>query len=367
MAVSKDPLTRISPLSQSLNVANSVWANAIAAVSGSQKHDEVSDGYFQQVGRAAGIVSVALRQSNIHLSRTPIGANILNLARSDPGASLALWAFSITPVMGELPNYGPQAIMPFWQAAAKMFTLLTTSSSASVHEQSALRSSVEAKAARDEILEIQNASTKAIADATIRLTEIIGSGTNDLRDTVREFKEQGDEALKEARTEWIALRRTYDLQLKTRAPYNYWRSKRIVHQRAAQSWGRAFSWTVGLGTLVLALIGICFALYASAKFEPPYILPLTCIGVPAFLLLWIARLTNRKYNDHLLRSEDAYERATMVKMLLALTRKSDSESAVSDAERAVMVTALFRPGPGLNAEDSPSVSILDHVLKAQRP
>lgn len=362
----KDPLSRPSPLEQSLSFARGVWNQAMQALgSETAAEEQGTDEEFQKASRAASYLADSLRLTKLHISRTPIGANILNLSKLDVSASVALWGLSISPVMGEISNYGPQALVPFWQSISRVLLLLSTTSAATVHEDAALRSRIEAQAARDQIIDIQDQTRVAAFDATNRLGEAIRTSNDKLRDEIESFLTAKEEALAESKAEWVALRKTYDLKLKTAAPYNYWKMKRVYHQRSAKRWGEVFAQLLVFGPVLLAGVSAIF-ISSNAKFEPPYILPISCLAVPAFAILWAARLSNRKYNEEQLRAEDANERATMVKTLLALTRKDQSDSDIADAEMAIMLTALFRPGPGLNAEDSPAVSILETALKSIR-
>jgi len=264
-----------------------------------------------------------------------------------------------------LANYGYRPLGAALRAIADTVPSAVASDVAERNIQDAARSAAEARRHLDDSVRANEQRDDSSKVALAHMQDLAERTRGDTATLLRGSRRQVRELKDEFRSEWKALKRTYDLKLKTAAPYNYWKIKRVHHQRSAKRWGQVFSQTLVFGPILLAGVSAIFVA-SNAKFEPPYILPISCLAVPAFTILWAARLANRKYNEEQLRAEDANERGTMVKTLLALTRKDQSDSDIADAEMAIMLTALFRPGPGLNSEDSPAVSVLETALKAIR-
>jgi hypothetical protein len=78
-------------------------------------------------------------------------------------------------------------------------------------------------------------------------------------------------------------------------------------------------------------------------------------------VLWIAKLLVRVYFDERYRGQDAFERAKMAQTYVALTH----ENLVSPAERAIVLTSLFRSTNESGRTDDGGPETLHQALLAR--
>lgn len=217
--------------------------------------------------------------------------------------------------------------------------------------------------ALDQRLESFEASSSQLSEnSTNQFSGLLEASEKSASDQRAEFSE-----------EWIKLRATYDRELKLRAPREYWKDKFADHDLAAKSWRKAFFWTAAFSAGVIAL---AMSSLVREWIQVPvslksfgWIVPAGVVGIPAFLALWLLRLCGRQWSDHLLRREDSRERVVMIETFLAISRDSDSPGAVTDtAQLGLVLSSIFRPGPGLANDDSPPAGVIDALLSrmAQR-
>lgn len=295
-------------------------------------------------------------------SKSTIGNAVLALADTAPDFSLWMaLAYSSPHVNDSFRNVDQQRSRWFWSTLTTGLLALVQSVPTKQREATAKKASLDAETHADSAAQSASDARKAADDAQRSIDELIAKATSVAGDVARQAKERSRVQLGVVREEWGTLKRTYNLKMQTRAPYTYWRQKQVNHGIVAKAWMRTFALALALGALAVSLgAGL---IIASGPFGPwPWVAPAVCLGVPAFASLWVARLANRQYTANVLRAEDAGERAVMVRTLLALSEKSDR--VAGDAEFLTMVSALFRPGPGLATEDSPAVGALDAAVKA---
>jgi hypothetical protein len=102
----------------------------------------------------------------------------------------------------------------------------------------------------------------------------------------------------------------------------------------------------------------------AAKNHVDVILLVLPLLIPAFCGTWILRILGRLLTSYLRLSEDARERKTMVETFLALSKEgADGKALLQPEDRHLILKALFRPGDGGNADDSPPVSALEQIAK----
>lgn len=172
---------------------------------------------------------------------------------------------------------------------------------------------------------------------------------------------------KEIQGEWAKLRATYDNELKLRAPREYWGSKLKEHKLLSSKWLFAFACISFFGISLIGF-GVIFLPdfwkeYAENLGAVAWVLPASMLGVPSFLTLWLLRVSGRQWSDHMVRQEDARERIVMIETFLALTRDKDSPSSIVDPNHlAIILSSIFRPGPGFASDDSPPAGVFDAVL-----
>lgn len=153
------------------------------------------------------------------------------------------------------------------------------------------------------------------------------------------------------------VKKTYEESMALQAPSKYWRDKAKAHQRSET----AAAWRLGI-FFFLAGAGLTTAFYFTALFflraesDPRtsvYFVASAGLATIAGLILWIGRLLTRLYlSEHHLR-KDAEERRIMTTTYLALMRKT----AAGDADRQVILTALFRNSSDGIVKDDGSADI----------
>lgn len=93
---------------------------------------------------------------------------------------------------------------------------------------------------------------------------------------------------------------------------------------------------------------------------PAGLVTLFIVGSAFFAL----RLVGRMYTTAMARCEDARERSAMVETFLGLG--SEEGAKLTEEERLIMLTALFRPGPGEPTDDSGTQHLLELLTKQVR-
>lgn len=183
--------------------------------------------------------------------------------------------------------------------------------------------------------------------------------SNAWRKTKHRWNSQRDEMVTQLNT----LEQTYREKLALLAPVQYWNLKATNHKTAEKWTGRfviAF-FALAIPTLIAMFGGTAWYLLEKVdQTTPPglYIIASAGLATTAGVMFWIGRLLTKLYlSQHHLR-QDAEERAVMTTTYLALT----AEKAAEDADRAIILNALFRPtSDGIIKEEGgldPSVASL---------
>lgn len=234
------------------------------------------------------------------------------------------------------------------------------------HVESAKR---EAYSIRDQVATIANAVEATHVSLGVMATDakrVIDKTVDDIaefRDTLagrlRDIAAEKGTALE---TEWKNLAKTYDEQLKLKAPAKYWEEKRDEHMRLAKT----FSWASGIagatGAVGIAILFHFLLKQSTVSMIPPWdeLLPSVVLGV---VFLWLMRTLMRLTMSHIHLSLDAGERRTMVTCYLAMTK----EGATSGDERTALFATIFRPtGDGIVKDETPPIPLWE-MLKAGKP
>jgi len=147
----------------------------------------------------------------------------------------------------------------------------------------------------------------------------------------------------------------YEEALKLQAPVKYWEGKADTHRRA-EGFALLFLWLyfpLAIGALATTFGFTGYELLKHTGPPPSAALLFIISGglaTIAAVTFWIGRILTKLYlSEHHLR-HDAEERAIMTTTYLALTR----EQAASDADRQIILAALFRTTPdGIVKDDGP--------------
>ncbi|MDQ8698737.1 DUF6161 domain-containing protein [Hyphomicrobium sp. LHD-15] len=156
-------------------------------------------------------------------------------------------------------------------------------------------------------------------------------------------------------------------QMKLRSSVQYWNTQAKKHRDRA-NWQKA---VIILYGSVIYFVGfytvpafLNFAKTTATALMGVSSVPLLILaGVGVFVVsvvLWVARILVRVYMEERHRGLDAGERAVMAETYSALT----SEGLVSEAERVLVLSTLFRPaGEGSPKEEGPET--LQHAILAK--
>ncbi|WP_341705052.1 DUF6161 domain-containing protein [Ferrovibrio sp.] len=155
--------------------------------------------------------------------------------------------------------------------------------------------------------------------------------------------------------------RRYMEEMSLRAPVKYWTDL------ASNSQKHAYVWFFFFGLLALFLFG------AVAIFGPDLLsllkdekgslsLAAAPLLVAAMLpLFWVLKHFARMFTENLSDARDAKQRASLTSTFLALSTKE--AVTFSDAERAIIVQALFRPSPAQTADDGVPLPLAELLKK----
>lgn len=146
----------------------------------------------------------------------------------------------------------------------------------------------------------------------------------------------------EAIDQLTATRNAFEELMRLKAPAAYWSQKAQTHktaEKAARNHLSLFfaSAILGLG-VAFGVTGWAILRPGAAPDTPAYVVISAALATLTGVVFWIGRLLTRLYlSEHHLR-KDAEEREIMTTTYLALTK----EAAASDADRQIILTALFR-------------------------
>jgi len=224
--------------------------------------------------------------------------------------------------------------------------------------------------AKKELDLLQSERTRLAAELDRSLSamrENVSAGVDALRKNIDDAVEATRTAiaeLKDQTTHEIGnFRAALRSELRLQAPVTYWRDKSKGHTRVA--------WA-GLGAFVAAaLIMIAaFAMFGSFEMDSLpkahdgslYLGELVVFTIPTVAYFWIMRYLGRLFVTNYTEAADARRRATMTETFLALA--ADGRSGVADAERLIILQALFRSGADAQADDTAPQSLFDVLLKS---
>ncbi len=144
-------------------------------------------------------------------------------------------------------------------------------------------------------------------------------------------------------------------QMGLRAPVRYWKTKARVHRMAERRYAfRALVFFPSAAAILIIGAWIAGTVILSVdeieNRAPTYFLTAGALLALTTLMFWIGRLIIKLWlSEHHLR-KDALERAVMTETFLAM----DKEVASLDTERAIVLTAIFRPTPdGVVRDEGP--------------
>ncbi|MEQ8814658.1 MAG: DUF6161 domain-containing protein [Thalassobaculum sp.] len=172
----------------------------------------------------------------------------------------------------------------------------------------------------------------------------------------RRFRRRMNQRAGQALASLEATDQAYSEQMQLQAPVDYWTDKKADHTRKAST----LRWVL-LGYTAVSIGVIGFFARDLPELAPQYKgETLVFAGAAAAALLtiafWGGRILVRLYLSELHLAGDAWERATMAKTYLALTKEGNA----GEADRPIVLGALFRQGTdGVVKEDNvPDTSLI---------
>lgn len=173
----------------------------------------------------------------------------------------------------------------------------------------------------------------------------------------------------ESNAELVKIRETEDLfrrQMELKAPVEYWEEKAKRHENSETAYFRATISYFIIAALVIGISAFCGSkiiqsIPAGQDRAPLYIITSGALLAITTMVFWAGRLIVKLWlSEHHLRS-DAQERAVMTKSYLAMTENDKAQ----DTDRAIVLSAIFRPAPdGVVKEEGPQ-DIGLHALMAK--
>ena len=156
-------------------------------------------------------------------------------------------------------------------------------------------------------------------------------------------------------------------QMKLRSSVKYWLAKAREHQtraHAQKGYIAAYAAIAAIVSYIYAPTFFGFAKATAIELGERSATPLLILSgasiVAVSIVLWGARMLVRVYLDERHRALDAAERAVMAETYCALT----NEDLVSEAERILVLSSLFRPSGESNSKDE-GPDTLQHAILAK--
>ena len=171
-----------------------------------------------------------------------------------------------------------------------------------------------------------------------------------------------DSWLQTTQGELEAIKDVYHKHVQTEAAAIYWQKKSINATILAWIAFTAFGIMVGIALSIgwtnLAAIKSYVQDLANSS-STVSLAPVILVTVPVLAYAWILRHLSRVFIQNLALADDAAYRRLMTMTFLGLSR--DPASGVTQAERAIILNALFRPAPPNTNEDGPPTGLLDII------
>lgn len=279
---------------------------------------------------------VEARSYRVLIGQSPLGSAIGQLARSDfasahyvaSALSKALVRFDDKNVQMQMNRYRALLLTaPAWLTAAGLSDLQSSRETLEEVKQESLD--------RMQALEEQSVA---------RLDELRG------------FQNDMEARLK-------SLHDLYHKQIQTEAAAKYWEDK--SNRSAFIGWfsflafGALVALPLYLGWSHFSDIESWLVKLTAATADKFSLTPIVAISIPFLAYGWILRHLSRVFIQNLALADDASYRRLMTMTFLGLNK--DPNSGVTEAERAIILNALFRPAPPNSTDDGPPNGLLDLI------
>jgi hypothetical protein len=310
-------------------------------------------GHVQQVSQTFQSLQNRMRsvsQGTLLTSDHPNFGYITEIAKKDGDAAAVLMLASRSDGAGTLQNAGPPL-----DAIARLGVEFVDGSkqgeAIAAHRKAlaSLKSSTEKElTALRETLAGEQRRSKQIEE--------------DHSERVRVSNEQWSALLKKSDDDWEDLKRVYDEKLSLLAPTEYWNG-RAEHYKRQAIW-----YAIAFGVALCVMIGL-FAWFGIGELKTTkatsVLVAILPVIIPAFAGVWVLRILGRQLSESLMIMKDAEERETLVKTFLALMRdETTGKAVINEADRVLILQALFRQSRVTAVDDSPPLNSAEAVLKS---
>jgi hypothetical protein len=161
------------------------------------------------------------------------------------------------------------------------------------------------------------------------------------------------------------LRASLRSELRLQAPASYWLTKAASHNKAMLFGLGAFTLsTIALIVIVLYWGGDIINGLPKDKDGNLFLGEIVVLTIPALGYFWFMRYLGRFFVINHAAAADSRLRVTMTQTFLALA--ADGRSGLGDAERLIILQALFRPHADSGTEDAPPPNLLEIMGKIVR-
>ena len=213
------------------------------------------------------------------------------------------------------------------------------------------------KARFDELLRTHSFSLQSLDELILQQKAIIDDVDARRKRSVEAFKRW----LNEVRLSHRDAKQLYTRDLQLSAPSVYWKIR-----STRTSWASAAAFTVFVvGAALVFYVGIdslkvlkSFALGPDGRIQIGAVLLLSPLLV---LPIWLFRMIGKVFTTNLAESVDAAQRRVMITTFLALTK--DKNSHLSEAERFIILQALFRSSNARDDDEQIPSSLVEALVK----
>jgi hypothetical protein len=186
------------------------------------------------------------------------------------------------------------------------------------------------------------------------LTNSFESNTSRLRIAVAK-------RVRECLKDYKLLNDTYKNHLRLEAPATYWRERGALNLTRSNLSFLVFVMVAAAAVTLFWHYGSNIKAFASDKNGNVQLGLIALISPVVILLIWLFRMISRVFTLSVAEYIDATQRAVMVSTFLALTR--DPTSKLSDAERFVILQALFRSSSAKDDDEQIPTNILEMATR----
>ena len=167
--------------------------------------------------------------------------------------------------------------------------------------------------------------------------------------------------VEETKAGLASLHELYHKQMQTEAAATYWEKKSNLHRNIG--WSALAMFVVLIlvpftaGVVYFEAIRAFLVELTAATADKFSLTPIVALSIPVLGYGWLLRHISRLFIQNLTLADDASYRRVMSMTFLGLSK--DPASGISDAERAIILNALFRPAPPNSQDEGPPSGLLD--------